>query len=147
MSARPASSWEHASGASAMGYSGGNKQLPSYQGAITHGLSEAAIYFERAAELETAPAMKALAIKRAEKCRSEAEAMEVAEAVAKEMAVAEARANQGASLIIAPWANAAADALLAEEESEKAEATGSSSKGHGKKGKGKGKGKKGKGKK
>ena len=34
MSARPASSWEHASGASAMGYSGGNKQLPSYQGAI-----------------------------------------------------------------------------------------------------------------
>ena len=131
MSARPASSWEHASGASAMGYSGGNKQLPSYQGAITHGLSEAAIYFERAAELETAPAMKALAIKRAEKCRSEAEAMEVAEAVAKEMAVAEARAN------------AAADALLAEEEAEKKAAAASSGKAQGKQGKGKGK--KGKG--
>jgi multidrug resistance efflux pump len=95
-------------------------------------LKEAAKHFERYVELQPAPALKTNTIGHAAWCRSEAEAMEAAQAAAKakEMAVAEAKAN------------AAADALLAEEEAEKKAA----SKAQGKQGKGKkGKGKKGKG--
>ena len=91
-------------------------------------LKEAAKHYERSGELQAAPALKAHDIESAAECRSQAEAMEAAEAAAKakEMAVAEAKAN------------AAMEALLAEEEAEKAAAAAASAgKVQGKQGKGK----------
>ena len=103
-------------------------------------LKEAATHYERAAALTPAPVQKRNYESNAAALRSEAAAMEAAEAEAEAVVRAEAEAK----------ASAVADALLAEEAAEAAEAEASAGKAPGKgkaTGKGKAKGKaKGKGK-
>ena len=96
-------------------------------------LKEAATHFERAAALNPAPVRKRRDESRAAALRSEAAAIEAAEAKAEAVVRAEAEAK----------ASAVADALLAEEAAEAAEAEASAGKATGK-GKAKGKAAKGK---
>ena len=93
-------------------------------------LKEAAKHYERAARLVPGPVQKTEFKRRAAALRSDAAAMETAEAKAKAVVIAEAEVK----------ANAAADALLAEEAAEEATAAASAGKAPSK-GKGKAKGK------